>query len=164
MKTKFPIINVKQIISTGILTAYFFCAGKAAAQTYLHDSSFEIELNYRTATELDALICRGSMMYIDRVSGIIWNWETPDAFEFTLNQSSWESSPAELIPVQDIIGDIKNNSIDSIVRTLMKDYDYGYLSLSELQNSTDNSFRWSKYYGNSGPKYDGLLFVRIEKN
>jgi len=115
MKTKFPVISIKQVISIGILTAYFFCAGKAAAQTsqYTHDLSLEIELNYRTATELDALICRGSMIYVDRVGGIIWNWETPDAFGFTSNTPVWESSPVELMPVQDIIGDIKNNSIDS---------------------------------------------------
>ena len=115
MKIKFPIISIKQAISIGILTAYFFYAGKAVAQTsqYTNDSSFEIELNYRTATELDALISRGSMIYIDRVDGIIWNWETPDAFGFTMNPPVWESSPAELMPLQNIIGDIKNNSIDS---------------------------------------------------
>lgn len=58
----------------------------------------------------------------------------------------------------------QHNDIDSIVKTLMKDDEYSYLSLSELQQSTNNSFKWSKYYSNSGPKYDGLLFVRIEKN
>lgn len=58
----------------------------------------------------------------------------------------------------------KRNDIDSIVMTLMKDNEYSYLSLSDLQKSTGNSFRWSKYYSKSGPKYDGLLFVRIEKN
>ena len=56
------------------------------------------------------------------------------------------------------------NDIDSIVKTLMKDDEYSYLSLSELQRDTNNSFKWSKYYSNRGPKYDGLLFVRIEKN
>jgi len=58
----------------------------------------------------------------------------------------------------------KHNDIDSIVKTLMKDNKYSYLSLSELQKNTDNSFKWSNYYGSSGPKHDGLLFVRIEKN
>jgi len=58
----------------------------------------------------------------------------------------------------------KHSDIDSIVKMLMKDYDYSYLSLSELQKGTDNSFRWSKYYSSSRPKYDGLLFVRIKKN
>jgi len=58
----------------------------------------------------------------------------------------------------------KHNDIDSIVKTLMKDDEYSYLSLSDLQKNTNNSFKWSKYYSNSGPKYDGLLFVRIEKN
>ena len=57
-----------------------------------------------------------------------------------------------------------HNDIDSIVKVLMKDDEYSYLSLSELQKNTNNSFKWSKYYSNSGPKYDGLLFVRIEKN
>jgi hypothetical protein len=58
----------------------------------------------------------------------------------------------------------KSSDIDSIVKTLMKDDEYSYLSLSDLQKSTDNSFKWSKYYSSSGPKLDGLLFVRIEKN
>ncbi len=58
----------------------------------------------------------------------------------------------------------KHSDIDSIVKTLMKDVEYSYLSLSKLQKNTNNSFKWSKYYSNSGPKYDGLLFVRIEKN
>jgi len=58
----------------------------------------------------------------------------------------------------------EHNDIDSIVKELMKDYEYSYLSLSELQQKTNNSFRWSKYYSNSGPKYDGLLFVRVERN
>ena len=58
----------------------------------------------------------------------------------------------------------EHNDIDSIVKTLMKDDEYSYLSLSELQQNTNNSFKWSKYYSNSGPKYDGLLFVKIEKN
>ena len=58
----------------------------------------------------------------------------------------------------------KYNDIDSIVKILMKDYEYSYLPLSELQKNSKNSFKWSKYYSNSAPKYDGLLFVRIEKN
>ncbi len=58
----------------------------------------------------------------------------------------------------------EHSDIDSIVKALMKDDEHSYLSLSELQKNTNNSFRWSKYYSNSGPKYDGLLFVRIEKN
>lgn len=58
----------------------------------------------------------------------------------------------------------KHNDIDSIVKTLMKDDEYSYLSLSDLQKNTNNSFKWSKYYGSSSPKFDGLLFVRIEKN
>lgn len=58
----------------------------------------------------------------------------------------------------------KHNDIDSIVKMLMKDYEYSYLSLSELQKNTNNSFKWSKYYSSSDPKYDGLLFVRIEEN
>ena len=57
----------------------------------------------------------------------------------------------------------KHSDIDSIVKTLMKDYEYSYLSLSELQKSTNNSFKWSKYYSSSGPKYDGLLFMKIEE-
>ncbi len=58
----------------------------------------------------------------------------------------------------------EHNDIDSIVKTLMKDNEYSYLSLSELQRNTNNSFKWSKYYSNSGPKHDGLLFVKIERN
>jgi len=58
----------------------------------------------------------------------------------------------------------KHSDIDSIVKTLMKDDEYSYLSLSDLQKNTTNSFKWSKYYSSSGPKYDGLLFVKIEKN
>ncbi len=58
----------------------------------------------------------------------------------------------------------KSSDIDSIVMTLMKDDEYSYLSLFDLQKNTNNSFKWSKYYGSSGPKFDGLLFVRIEKN
>jgi hypothetical protein len=58
----------------------------------------------------------------------------------------------------------KHNDIDSIVMTLMKDEEYSYLSLSDLQKDADNSLKWSKYYGSSGHKLDGLLFVRIEKN
>ena len=58
----------------------------------------------------------------------------------------------------------KHSDIDSIVKTLMKDVEYSYLSLSELQQNMNNSFKWSKYYSSSGPKHDGLLFVRIEKN
>jgi hypothetical protein len=57
----------------------------------------------------------------------------------------------------------KYNDIDSVVKTLMKDNEYSYLSLSDLQKNTNNSFNWSKYYSNSGPKYDGLLFVKIDK-
>jgi hypothetical protein len=58
----------------------------------------------------------------------------------------------------------KHNDIDSIVETLMKEHEYSYLSLSKLQENTNNSFRWSKYYSNSRPQYDGLLFVKIAKN
>jgi hypothetical protein len=58
----------------------------------------------------------------------------------------------------------KHNDIDSVVKTLMKDNEYSYLSLSDLQKNTNNSFKWSKYYSNSGPKYDGLLFVKIAKD
>lgn len=58
----------------------------------------------------------------------------------------------------------KRNNIDSIVKILMKDNEYSYLSLSDLQKDTNNSFKWSKYFSNSGPKHDGLLFVKIEKN
>jgi hypothetical protein len=58
----------------------------------------------------------------------------------------------------------KLSDIESIVKTLMKDNEYSYLSLPDLQKNTNNSFKWSKYYSNSGPKYDGLLFVKIEKN
>jgi len=58
----------------------------------------------------------------------------------------------------------EHNDIDSIVKTLMKDDEYSYLSLSKLQQNTNNSFKWSKYYSNSGPKYDGLLFVKIKEN
>jgi hypothetical protein len=58
----------------------------------------------------------------------------------------------------------EHNDIDSIVKILMKDYGYSYLPLYELQKNTNNSFKWSKYYSNSSPQYDGLLFVRIEKN
>ena len=58
----------------------------------------------------------------------------------------------------------KHSDIDSIVKVLMKDYKYSYLSLSELQQNTNTSFKWSKYYSSSGPKYDGLLFVKIEEN
>jgi len=58
----------------------------------------------------------------------------------------------------------EHNDIDSIVKTLMKDDEYSYLSLPKLQKNTTHSFKWSKYYSSSGPKYDGLLFVRIEKN
>ncbi len=54
--------------------------------------------------------------------------------------------------------------VDSIVETLMRDSVYSYLSLSDLQKGTDNSFEWCKYYSKGRPKYDGLLFVRIEKN
>ncbi len=61
----------------------------------------------------------------------------------------------------DTVTDI-HNDIDSIVKTLMKNDEYSYLSLSELQQNTNNSFKWSKYYSNSGPRYDGLLFVKIE--
>ncbi len=57
----------------------------------------------------------------------------------------------------------EHNDIDSIVKILMKDYEYSYLSLSELQQNTNNSFKWSKYYSSSGPKYNGLLFVRIDR-
>ncbi|MBN2455386.1 MAG: hypothetical protein JXB29_02435 [Sedimentisphaerales bacterium] len=58
----------------------------------------------------------------------------------------------------------KHNDIDSIVKILMKGDECSYLSLSKLQENTNNSFKWSKYYSNSGPKYDGLLFVKIEKS
>ncbi|MHC4528901.1 MAG: hypothetical protein ACYS29_13580, partial [Planctomycetota bacterium] len=58
----------------------------------------------------------------------------------------------------------KHNDIDSIVKLLMKNNEYSYLSLSELQKDTNNSFKWSKYYTSSGPKYDGLLFVKIKKS
>jgi hypothetical protein len=58
----------------------------------------------------------------------------------------------------------EHNDIDSIVKVLMKDVEYSYLSLFELQQNTNNSFKWSKYYSNSGPKYDGLLFVKIKRN
>ena len=57
----------------------------------------------------------------------------------------------------------EHNDIDSIVKNLMKDYNYSYLSLAELQQKTNNSFKWSKYFSSAGPKYDGLLFVRVEK-
>jgi hypothetical protein len=58
----------------------------------------------------------------------------------------------------------EHNDIDSIVKIIMKDNEYSYLSLSELQKNTGNSFKWSKYYSDNGPQYDGLLFVKIEKN
>jgi len=58
----------------------------------------------------------------------------------------------------------KHNDIDSIVKALMKDDKYSYLPLSNLQSKTNNSFKWSKYFSNNGPQYDGLLFVRIEEN
>ena len=58
----------------------------------------------------------------------------------------------------------EHNDIDSIVKTLMKDYEYSYLSLADLKKNKKNSFIWSKYYSSSGPKYDGLLFVRIGIN
>lgn len=57
----------------------------------------------------------------------------------------------------------KYNDVDSIVKILMKDYEYSYLPLSKLQENTKNSFKWSKYYSHSAPKYDGLLFVRIKR-
>jgi len=58
----------------------------------------------------------------------------------------------------------KHNDIDSIVKTIMKDDEYSYLSLSDLQKNTKISFKWSKYYSSRGPKHDGLLFVKIGKN
>jgi hypothetical protein len=57
----------------------------------------------------------------------------------------------------------KHKDIDSIVNTLMKDNEYSYLSLSDLQKSTDHSFIWSKHFGKKGPQYDGLLFVKREE-
>jgi hypothetical protein len=58
----------------------------------------------------------------------------------------------------------EHNDIDSIVRSLMKEHEYSYLSLSELQQNTNISFQWSEYYSRKGPKYDGLLFVRVEED
>ena len=56
----------------------------------------------------------------------------------------------------------QDNDIDSIVKTLMKDCEYSYLPLRELQKATNNSYRWNDHFSNSGPKYDGLLFVKIQ--
>lgn len=58
----------------------------------------------------------------------------------------------------------KHDDIDSFVMRLMKDSECSYLSLSDLQKGTNNSFAWCEYYSKGHPKYDGLLFVRIEKN
>lgn len=57
-----------------------------------------------------------------------------------------------------------HNNIDAVIKTLMEDNEYAYLSLSELRKSTNTSLKWSKYYSTSAPKHDGLLFVRIEKD
>ncbi|MBL7186007.1 MAG: hypothetical protein ISS70_06755 [Phycisphaerae bacterium] len=63
----------------------------------------------------------------------------------------------------DEAGPEKQSDIDSIVKMLMKDYEYSYLSLRDLQKNTRNSFRWSKYYAGGRPKYDGVLFVKTEE-
>jgi hypothetical protein len=71
------------------------------------------------------------------------------------------------------------NDVASVVKTLMKDNDYSYLSLSDLQKRTDRSFNWGKYFSrwaepgfeayygrnavNDAPKYNGLLFVKVKK-
>ena len=54
-----------------------------------------------------------------------------------------------------------DKSIDSVVKHLMKDYEYGYLSLNDLQKNTDYSLSWSRHFYGKRPKYDGILFVRI---
>jgi hypothetical protein len=74
-----------------------------------------------------------------------------------------------LVPLYDDIqepDDIVINGrgdIDTTVKVLMKDVKYAYLPLSELQKNTNSAFMASKYYSRSRPKYDSLLFIRIEK-
>lgn len=58
----------------------------------------------------------------------------------------------------------KQKSVNSIVKVLMKDCQYSYISLSELQKEDCNICKVSNYYYSKGPKYDGLLFVRIDKS
>lgn len=103
------------MIALAAFAICFFHVGRVFAESTKSEKTFEFELNYRAATELKALDSGGTKIYIDRVNGILWKWETSDAFQFTLNNPTWESSPAELMAVQDIIGDIKNNTIDSYV-------------------------------------------------
>lgn len=54
-------------------------------------------------------------------------------------------------------------SIDSAVKHLMKEHKYGYLSLDDLQKSTDYSLGFSRHFYGKRPKYDRILFVRIFK-
>ena len=115
MKIKVPIISITEVISIGIFAACFFYTGVVSAKSsdYPKESSLDVELNYRTGTELDALISRGSMIYVDRAGSVVWNWQVPDALAFALNSPAWVMSPAALAPIESIIVDIKNNSIDS---------------------------------------------------
>ena len=64
---------------------------------------------------------------------------------------------------EDSAGSENQSDIDSIVKTLMQDHKYSYLPLAKLQQGTNNSFRWSKYYTRGRHKYDGVLFVKTEE-
>ena len=125
-----------------------------------------IERAYRKAQEREAiLLCRVGADHAD------WGLKM-DAHYFAKKYSPTKGKVASirLVPLYYDVRETndnvteKHNDIDSIVKTLMEDDEYGYLSLSDLQKNTNNSFKWSKYYGSGGPKHDGLLFVRIEKN
>lgn len=54
--------------------------------------------------------------------------------------------------------------IDVSVNNLMGNSDYGYLDLNELKKDANQNLAWSDYFTHRVPKYDGLLFVRVEQN
>jgi len=62
--------------------------------------------------------------------------------------------------------DIKGEScdIDSVVNGLMREGEYCYLPLKQLQANTKNSLKWSKYYPGGKSVCDGLLFVKTKKD
>ena len=124
-----------------------------------------IERAYRKAQERQALL-------LCRVGGVHADWtlkREAQYFAKTYSPTKGKVASIGLVPLYDDNRETddtvteKPRDIDSMVKTLMKDNEYSYLPLSDLQQNTNNSFKWSKYFSGSGPRHDGLLFVKIEE-
>jgi hypothetical protein len=97
-----------------------------------------------------------------------WPTNKDDIFRECTPPTKGKVASVGLVPLYDDVGgtnetpDEQRYDIDTIVKTLSKDNKYGYLSLSDLRKNAGSSLKWSKYYSGSGPKHDGLLFVKVQ--